>query len=104
MPTKQIDEKHMEPEKQEPLQRTNAIAGHLLHILGKPGDLHSVQVRHLWGDHFRVNVLVGADASSIKVAQSFFLVAASDGNIVSSTPIIKRLYQLVAERAGPSIL
>jgi hypothetical protein len=92
MPTKQLDEQHMEPKKQESVQRNSEIAGHLLQVLGKPGDFHSVQVRHLWGDHFRVNVLVGLDAASLKVAQSFFLVAASDGNIVSSNPIIKKQY------------
>ena len=92
MATKQIDEQHAEPKKQENMQRKAEIAARLLHILGKPGDLHSVQVRHLWGDHFRVNVLVGPDVASVKIAQSYFVVAASDGNITASTPAIRKHY------------
>jgi hypothetical protein len=54
--------------------------------------LHTVQVRHLWEDHYRVNVFVGLDAASAKVANSYFLVADSDGNIVASTPKITKQY------------
>jgi hypothetical protein len=39
-----------------------------------------------------VNVLVGAEAASAKVAHSYFLVADLDGNIVESTPTITRRY------------
>ena len=81
MPTMQIDEPQMDPKNQQTVQRHADIAAKLLLLLGKPGDFHSVQVRHLWGDHFRVNVLVGVDAASVKVAQSFFLEAGGDGTI-----------------------
>jgi hypothetical protein len=60
--------------------------------LGAPGDLLQVQVRLLWADHYRVNVFVGLDAASARVANSFFLVADSDGNITASTPKITRQY------------
>jgi len=73
-------------------ERKNVIGKHVIHTLGLPGDLYGVQVRHLWEDHFRVNILVGLDAASVKVAHSYFLVADSDGNIVASTPKITRHY------------
>jgi hypothetical protein len=60
--------------------------------LGQPNDLQRVQVRRLWEDHYRVNVLVGADAASVKVAHSYFLVADSDGTILTSVPTIARRY------------
>jgi hypothetical protein len=51
-----------------------------------------VQVRSLWGDHYRVNVFVGPDPAMAKVAHSYFLVADGDGNILASTPTITRQY------------
>jgi hypothetical protein len=39
-----------------------------------------------------VNILVGLDAASAKVAHSYFLVADSDGNVLASTPKITRQY------------
>jgi hypothetical protein len=49
----------------------------------------------LWEDHYRVNVFVGVDAASAKVANSYFLVADIDGNILTSTPKITRQYEPV---------
>jgi hypothetical protein len=69
-----------------------AIGKQVLHALGQPGDLHLVQVRHLWEVHFRVNVLVGVDAASAKVAHSYFLEADLEGNIMESSPKITRRY------------
>jgi hypothetical protein len=51
-----------------------------------------VQVRQLWEDHYRVNILVGVDAASAKVAHSYFLVADGNGNILASTPQLKKRY------------
>jgi hypothetical protein len=62
------------------------IAEQVIHGLGSTAVPHRVQVRSLWGDFFRVNVLVGADAASLKVANSFFLKTDSEGKIVESTP------------------
>jgi hypothetical protein len=67
------------------------IAEQVVHGLGNAGVPHRVQVRSLWGDFFRVNVLVGPDAASLKVANSYFLKTDSEGKIVESTPkIIKQ--------------
>lgn len=71
----------------------NALIGEqVLHALGKPPDLFQVQVRRLWENHYRLNVLTGADAASVKVANSYFLKADSDGNIIESNPKIIKQY------------
>ncbi len=71
---------------------TALIGKQVLHALGEPGDLLRVQVRPLWEGRFRVNVLVGPDAASSRVAHSFFLVADGDGNLLTSTPRITKRY------------
>jgi hypothetical protein len=74
-------------------QRINAAIGkHVVRLLGQPGDLHTVQVRQLWDNHFRVNVFIGLDAGSLKLAHSYFLLTDGDGNILESTPEIAKQY------------
>jgi hypothetical protein len=74
-------------------QQPNALlGGYVIRALGQPGDLHRVDVRALWEDHYRVNVLVGPDASSVRVAHSYFLVTDGDGHILAATPTITRQY------------
>jgi len=91
MPAAQQREKGRGDEQQERGKLQALIGERVLHTLGEPNSLHLLQVRHLWGDHYRVNVLVGENAASARVAHSYFLVADSDGQIVTSTPkIIKR--------------
>jgi hypothetical protein len=68
------------------------IGEQVIHALGKPGDLLAVQVRQLWRDHFRVNVLAGVDAASARVADSFFIVTDDNGTISASTPRITKRY------------
>jgi hypothetical protein len=80
----------------------NVLIGHrVIQALGEPGDLLRVQVRQLWDGRYRVNVFVGADAGSARVANSFFLEADGDGNIITSTPAIRRQYDRAAEGPGP---
>jgi hypothetical protein len=82
-----------EPMETEQQQKLDALIGkRVIDTLGKPGGLHKVQVRRLWDDHYRVNVLIGEDAASAKIANSYFLEADSDGNIVRSTPKITKQY------------
>ena len=85
MPTK------LQVEKQHPQQNV-AIGGQVMRALGQPGDLHRVDVRALWEDHYRVNVLVGLDAASVRVAHSYFLVTDGEGTILAATPAITRQY------------
>ncbi len=74
-------------------QRRHAvIRGQVIHTLGTPGDLLDVQVRQLWDENYRVNVLVGADATATRVAHSYFLVADGEGNIVTCTPSLTKRY------------
>jgi hypothetical protein len=92
MPTNQQDEQHPDLEADRRPWRIAAIGTHVLRALGRPGELRRVQVQPLWLDHYRVNVLVGADAASVKVAHSYFLVADGDGNVLRSAPEITKQY------------
>ena len=92
MPTKHQDERETDLDKDGRQRRIALIGGHVLRALGQPGALHRVQVRQLWDDHYRVNVLVGADAAQAKVAHSYFLVVDPAGAILASTPTITRQY------------
>ena len=74
-----------------PVER-HGLRRNIMHAHGEPPDLYQVQVRRLWEDHYRVNVFVGMDAASAKVAHSYFLVADGDGKIVASTPQITKKY------------
>jgi hypothetical protein len=92
MPPKQQEQSPAEQADAEGRRLTAAIGTHVLRGLGEPGNLNRVDVRRLWAGHYRVNVLVGADAASVKVAHSYFLMADGDGNILQSTPQITRRY------------
>src|SRR5437764_123912 len=92
MPAKQHEEMPKEQKNQERQQVNAAIGRHVMNALGQPGDLHRVHVRQLWEDRYRVNILVGTDASSVKIAHSYFLVTDGSGNIVASEPKIKKEY------------
>jgi hypothetical protein len=98
MATKQQEEQHPTPPKQERQQLNDAIGRHVIRSLGQPGDLERVQVRHLWDDHYRVNVFIGMDAASARVANSFFLVVDHEGNILTSNPKITKQYHPAADK------
>ena len=83
-------QKDMEKHQRETLHAL--IGEQVIHTLGKPGDLLRVQVRRLWEDYFRVNVLVGQDIVSVKIANSYFVKTDSDGKIVESSPKIIKQY------------
>jgi hypothetical protein len=83
-----------------PEQRSGIIVRQILQMLGRPANLDRVEVRHLWDKHYRVNVLVGADAASTRIAHSFFLSADEDGNIITSVPDITRKYSEMTNTAG----
>ena len=92
MAVEQKDRQGTGPETKEHSDLTATIRKHVMDALGKPNDLFSVQVRHLWDAHFRVNVMVGEDASCTKVAHSYFLVVDPAGSITASTPRIRKEY------------
>ena len=70
----------------------NLIREQVIHALGTPTDLRNVQVRKVWKDHFRVNVIVGENAGAVRVANSYFLVVDSGGGLVTATPRITKQY------------
>jgi hypothetical protein len=70
----------------------DSIKKQVMRSLGKPVDLLSVQVRPVGGERYRVNVVVGKDFASSRIANSFFLTADAEGNIVTSSPRIATLY------------
>jgi hypothetical protein len=90
MPTTPRQKPATRQEQETAAQRNSAIARYVLDALGQPADLLRVEVRELWEGHYRVNVLVGTDAASVRVAHSYFLVADAQGNVVSSTPALPR--------------
>lgn len=78
----------------EKLQRErleSLIAATVLRTLGRPDDLRAVQVRPLWGDRYRVNVLRG-DAMSAAIAHSYFLSADAGGELLEVSPAIEKCY------------
>ena len=68
------------------------IARQVVHSLGAPSDMLKVKVHPLGNDRYRVNVLVGKDITSARIADSFFLTADGEGKILNSSPKIVRLY------------
>jgi hypothetical protein len=92
MPTKEKEPKKTEFDKHKRETLEALIREQVMHILGKPVNLLHVQVRSLWENHFRVNVLIGPDVVSGKVANSYFLASDNDGHIVRSIPKITKQY------------
>src|ERR1700730_9761882 len=92
MTTQQQDKETADLDKQQRHERNLEIGKQVMHTLGRPANLYHVQVRPLWKGRYRVNVLVGADATSVTCAQSYFVVVDDDGNIILSNPNITRQY------------
>jgi len=92
MPTK--EQQKQEPSQAPPdrQQRDSLIGKRVLAALGQPRELYRLYVRHLWEDRYRVNIVVGEDATSAKILHSYFVVADNAGNILSSIPEIKKQY------------
>jgi hypothetical protein len=85
-------ERANEVERQKRETLNSLVGEQVIHALGEPGNLLRVQVRPLWGPHFRVNVFVGVSITCAKIIHSFFLVTDGNGNVLESTPKIKRQY------------
>ena len=84
-----------QPKDNEPQKRkafSDLIRKQIMDVLGQPLDLLKVQVRPIWADRYRVNVVVGKNAGSAKVSNSFFIIADSTGSLISSTPSITKQY------------
>ena len=92
MSVKQQREHRDNPEQHKAENWKALVSEQVIHALGKPTDLLVVKVRPLWGSRYRVNVFVGPDTASARVANSFFLEADNDGKIIASTPPITRQF------------
>ena len=92
MPTKLERDQPNDAEQTKRATLNARIGEQVIHTLGKPVDLLLVQVRELWDNHYRVNVLIGADAVTFRIANSYFVEGDNDGNIVKSTPKIAKQY------------
>jgi len=91
MPAKKQSEQPATELKENQQAQNAEIGKHVLRVLGQPANLCRIQVWRLWEDHYWVNVLVG-ELATTRVAHSYFLVTDGGGNIVASTPEIKRQY------------
>lgn len=93
MPNKlQYDEPKDEMKREECESIDKRIREQVIHALGRPIDLRDVQVRKVWDDHYRVNVIVGSNAGSVRVANSFFLIIDNNGSLITATPTITKRY------------
>jgi hypothetical protein len=90
MSTAEQREEHKALQQQQRDTLNTIIREQVVHILGEPSGLGQVQVRRLWGNFYRVNILSGADAATIRFVSSYFLKSDNDGNIVESTPKMLR--------------
>ncbi len=84
-----------------PRQRERAISAGVLAAQGRPGQLYRVAVVPLWGDRYRVNVITGDDPSSLRILHSYFVADDGRGNILESTPVIRKEYSRGDHRLTP---
>ena len=93
MPTKAQNPSPGRQATEDRLALSAAIGDYVLRTLGRPADLFRVDVRRLWGDRYRVNVLVGSDASAVTIAHSYFVVADESGAVQATEPPLARRYE-----------
>jgi hypothetical protein len=91
-PTKQQAEQAKEEERQERDKLNALIGSQVMQALGRPPDMQRLQVRRLWETYYRINVFVGQDIASAKVARSYFVRTNPDGRILESNPAIRKAY------------
>jgi hypothetical protein len=71
------------------------IQERVLRRLGRPPGLHSVEVKHLWGKKYRVNVWTKTDTGEVMWSYSLqhsYFITMSEGNIMKANPPIERVY------------
>ena len=71
------------------------ITEHILGCLGRPSNLFRIDAKHLWDNHYRVNVMcaeeTGLSQLSILITDRFHVVVSEDG--IRSTPPVERKYR-----------
>ena len=87
------EREHVADEAKRQHLRVNAIIRErVMHLMGEPSGPYLVQVRPLWGDFYRVNIVLGDSAGPVRIANSYFLRVNGDHSIAESTPQISRQY------------
>jgi len=81
-----------ETEKRPSAKRLTGIVRLVMERLGQPEQFLRVTARPVSGDNFRINVVVGPDVTSARIAHSFFVTADDDGTIRASVPPITKCY------------
>lgn len=84
----QPKEKSSQKDEREKLH--DRIREQVIHALGTPGNLRNVQIRTISDNQYRVNVIVGDNAGAVRIANSFFIVIDSKGEITTSPRITKQ--------------
>jgi len=71
------------------------IQERVLRRLGRPPGLHSIEVKHLWGKKYRVNIWTKENTdgpvASYSLQHSYFITM-SEENIMKANPPIERVY------------
>jgi hypothetical protein len=86
MPATGLDEPCGDKEQQGAEKVKTLIVGHVLRALGGAGGKGRLQVRPLWDEYYRVNVVVGDGPGCFTIARSYFLRTDGAGNVLESTP------------------
>jgi hypothetical protein len=68
------------------------IRSYVLNGMGHPADFMEVAIRKLWNGHYRANVLTGSSSVDVRIVHSFFLQVGTDGEVLSASPRVTRLY------------
>ncbi|WP_020471167.1 hypothetical protein [Zavarzinella formosa] len=66
------------------------IRANVIKSLGYPKNLFRMAVMPLWGNNYRVNVVIGPDVSATRISHSYFVEADDLGNIIKATPEIRK--------------
>jgi hypothetical protein len=92
MPKTDKKQQHPNGDLPVPDAESSALKEQIIAALGKPANLLKVVARPLWQRCFRVNVFVGENAATAKIANSYFVEADPAGNILESNPKITKQY------------
>ncbi len=76
--------------KPEEAERRVVLQRHVMQALGLQSEPQTVQVRRLWDNRYRVNVFIGKDVVSARIAYSYFLLVNPDGTIIEACPAIAK--------------
>lgn len=68
------------------------IGSQMIDALGVPDHFQRVEVRLLWDNRYRANILVGSRRLSVEIRHIFFVIINGEGIIQDSLPKMERLY------------